>query len=138
MGITMDKNIAAILRKDTRTIGVRFDDNFGNSSKEYTYVSCAAVAVGDTVVVPSGSDDEFKLATVSRVDEDLEIEPNATVRYKWVVGKIDFDSYNQNIERNREIERQLSSVYRAHARQAYAQQFLAGVSPEVIELINGK
>lgn len=134
----MDKNIAAILRQDTRTIGVRFDESYGSSSKAYTYVTSVPLEVGDTVVVPSGSDDNFKLATVCRVDNDLEIEPNSSIRYKWIVSKVDFDSHSKNMERNKEIERQLATAYRANARQAYAQQFLVGASPEVMALINGQ
>lgn len=134
----MDKNIAAILRQDARTIGVQFDDGFGQKSKAYTYVTSVPVAVNDTVVVPSGSEDNFKLATVCRVDSDLEIEPNSSTRFKWIVGKVDFDAYANNMERNKEIERHLATAYRANARQAYAQQFLAGASPEVVALINGQ
>jgi hypothetical protein len=133
----MDKNIAAILREDTKTIGVAFNDN-GYDSKAYTYVANFAIEVGDTVVVPSGSDDNFKLASVVRVDDDLEIEPNSNVRYKWAVGKVDFESHFKNMERNKEIERQLATAYRSNARQAYAQQFLVGASPEVIALVKGK
>jgi hypothetical protein len=132
----MDKNIAAILREDTKTIGVTFSEN-GFASKTYTYVANFPVDVGDTVVVPSGSDDNFKLATVSRVDVDLEIEPSSSIRYKWAVSKVDFDSYTKNMERNKEIERQLATAYRSSARQAYAQQFLIGASPEVIALVKG-
>ena len=134
----MDKNIAAILRQDARTIGVQFTDNLGSISKAYTYVSSVPVEVGDTVVVPSGSEDNFKLATVCRVDDDLEIEPNSSTRFKWIVGKVDFNAYSKNMERNKEIERQLSTAYRANARQAYVQQFLAGASQEVMALINGQ
>jgi hypothetical protein len=134
----MDKNIAAILRKDTKTVGVTFDDTVNGRSKAYTYVTHLDLAVGDTVIVPAGQDEYYKMATIARVDDDLEIEPNATTYYRWVVCKVDFNAHFQNMERNREIERQLATAYRTNARQAYAQQFLSGASPEVIALINGK
>lgn len=134
----MDKNIAAILRQDTKTIGVVFGDGF-NQTKAYTYVTSeSGIEVGDTVIVPSGSDDNYKLATVSRVDDDLEIEPNSTVAYRWIVCKVSFDSYANNLARNREIEKKLAGAYRTNARQAYAQQFLVGASEDVIALVNGK
>jgi hypothetical protein len=134
----MDKNIAAILRQDTKTIGVVFGDGF-NQTKAYTYVSSeSGIEVGDTVIVPNGSDDNYKLATVVRVDEDLEIEPNSSVAYRWIVCKVNFDNYANNLSRNKEIEKKLAGAYRTNARQAYAQQFLVGASEDVMALVNGK
>jgi hypothetical protein len=132
----MDKNIAAILREDARTIGVTFGDEFAGS-KSYTYITDIALEVGDTVIVPSGSDDRFKMATVDRVDDDLEIQPNANMKYRWIAGKVDFAAYQRNMERNAEIEKLIAKTYRTNARQAYAQQFLVGAAPEVVALVKG-
>ena len=134
----MDKNIAAILREDTKTVKVTFSDNFdGVRSRPYTYVSSIALEVGDTVIVASGSESNYKMATVYSVDDDLEIEPNSTTKYKWIVAKVDFAAYERNMARNAEIEKLLAQTYRANARQAYAQQFLIGAAPEVMALVKG-
>jgi len=50
----MDKNIAAILREDTKTCRVVFKDG-GNTSSEYTYITHLDVKEDDYVVVPTGS-----------------------------------------------------------------------------------
>lgn len=135
----MDKNIAAILREDTKTIAVKFtDDNGFSQSNAYTYITHLDLAVGDWVVVPSGPKDMLKICEVVAVDDDLEIEPNSDLKYKWVVDVIDVKAARENRDRNKEIESMLASTYRVNARQAYAQQFLSGADPKVLALVKGK
>lgn len=135
----MDKNIAAILREDAKTIVVKFtDDNGFTQSNAYTYITHLNLAVGDWVVVPSGPKDILKICEVVIVDDDLEIEPNSDLKYKWVVDVIDVKAARENRDRNKEIESMLASTYRVNARQAYAQQFLSGADPKVLALVKGK
>jgi hypothetical protein len=134
----MDKNIAAILREDTRTVGVAFLSPLGEPSRTYRYITDLQLEVGDTVVVPAGGDDEWKIGEVMAVDSDLEIEPNATMKFKWVVDKIDLKRHRLNMERNEEIEKRLAKTYRSHARQAYASQFLLNADPDVVALVKGE
>lgn len=135
----MDKNIAAILREDTKTISVQFVNGEGmTSSRAYTYVTHLDVRAGDYVVVPTGNNNLWKIGEVLGVDEDLNIEPNADVKYKWVVCVIDSEAWRENHKRNQEIEKMLAASYRVNARQAYAQQFLSNADPKVIELVKGK
>lgn len=135
----MDKNIAAILREDTKTISVQFVNDVGMTSpRNYTYITHLDVAVGDFVVVPSGGNDFWKICEVVEVHEELEIEPNADIKYKWVIDVIDKQAANENNSRNKEIEGMLASSYRMNARQAYAQQFLSNADPKVLALVKGK
>jgi hypothetical protein len=133
----MDKNIAAILREDTKTCKVVFKDA-GSTSSQYTYISHLNVKVDDWVVVITGSANILKVAQVVEVDDDLEIEPNSDIKYKWVVDIIDIEAAYANKARNVEIEKMLATTYRSHARQAYAAQFLTGADPKVLELVKGK
>lgn len=134
----MDKNIAAILREDTKTISVQFINGEGmTSSRNYTYITHLNVAVGDFVVVPSGGGDIWKICEVTEVHDDLNIEPNSDVKFKWVIDVIDAQSARENHARNKEIEGMLAASYRVNARQAYAQQFLSGADPKVIALVKG-
>jgi hypothetical protein len=134
----MDKNIAAILREDTKTISVQFSNENGMpSSRNYTYITHLNVKVGDFVVVPSGGNDLWKICEVMSVDEELDIEPNADIKYKWVVDVIDKDAAHANQQRNKEIENMLAQSYHRNARQAYAQQFLTGADPRVLALVKG-
>jgi hypothetical protein len=132
----MDKNIAAILREDTKTCKVVFKDG-GNTSSEYTYITHLDVKVDDWVVVQTGNNATLKVAQIAGVDDDLEIEPNSDMKFKWIIDVIDLETARANLARNQEIEKMLASTYRTHARQAYAAQFLNGADPKVIELVKG-
>ena len=134
----MDKNIAAILREDTKTISVQFINGEGmTSSRNYTYITHLNVNVGDFVVVPSGGSDIWKICEVTEVHDDLNIEPNSDIKFKWVVDVINAEAARENQARNKEIEGMLAASYRVNARQAYAQQFLSGADPKVLALVKG-
>lgn len=134
----MDKNIAAILREDTKTISVQFINENGATSRNYTYITHLDVVVGDFVVVPSGGHDMWKICEVTEVHEELNIEPNSDIKYKWVVDVINAQAARDNQARNKEIESMLAASYRVNARQAYAQQFLSGADPKVLALVKGE
>jgi len=133
----MDKNIAAILREDTKTISVQFLNDNGVASRDYTYITHLDVVVGDFVVVPSGANETWKICEVTEVHEDFCIEPNSDIKYKWVVDVIDAKSARENQQRNKEIESMLAASYRTNARQAYAHQFLSNADPKVLALVKG-
>lgn len=145
-----EKNIAALLREDTRTVQVSFgagrladdvdeiDTGLGPpltkaqrsypkapDAKTYTYVTNLALTVGDTVVVEAG--DTLRLAAVRRVDDNVAIEPNDPVRYKWVVQKVDFTEHTANEARNAEIDTAVAEAYKANLRKSFAQQILSGL-----------
>jgi hypothetical protein len=140
----MDKNIAALLREDTRTVGVVFDqiikdfDDFDDEpaakprqplkpagAKDYTYVTNLPLAVGDTVVVEARG--LLTLAWVRRVDDDVKIEPNSDTTFKWVIAQVDLAGHTDNLRRNEEIERTVAEAYRHNMRRSFAQQILSGV-----------
>jgi hypothetical protein len=133
----MDKNIAAILREDTKTIKVQFNSENGTTSRDYTYVTHLNVHIGSFVIVPTGNFDLWKIAEVVGVDDELNIEPNAEIKYKWVVDVVNTQSAKENQQRNKEIENMLAQSYHRNARQAYAQQFLSGADAKVLALVKG-
>ena len=141
----MDKNIAALLREDARTVHVSFDqlaEDFDDedtqpktawtssrpkspSAKTYTYVTNLPLQIGDTVVVEAQG--KINLAFIRRVDEDVKIEPNSSTTYRWVIAKVDTTGHEANIERNKAIEQAVSDAYRNNLRRSFAQQILSGV-----------
>lgn len=133
----MDKNIAAILRENTKTVHVMLHVGKGDDPviKTYTYVTTLDLEPSDLVVIDANG--ICRVAEVMRVDNDLEIEPNSSIKYKWVIAKVDTKAYNADMVRNTEIERRLAGVYRKNARAAYAQQFLEGVDAETVALVKG-
>jgi hypothetical protein len=134
----MDKNIAAILREDAKTISVSFPDESGFASdRHYTYITHIDMQVGDYVVVPTGKSEVWKICKVEKIHDELQIEPNSETKYKWVIDVINVKAAMENIERNKEIENVLAQTYHRNARQAYAQQFLSGADPKVLALVKG-
>lgn len=134
----MDKNIAAILREDAKTISVQFSNSKGAANGiAYTYITHLDVKVGDFVVVPVGHENELKVCEVTELHEDFQIEPNSETKYKWVIDVVDIEAARENQKRNKEIESMLAASYRANARQAYAHQFLANADPRVLALVKG-
>lgn len=120
----MDKNIAAILRKETKTIGVVFEPDV----KQYTYVTDLDVKVGDYVVVDAR--EELKVCKVARVDSDLEIEPNSNTKFKWVVDVVDMAQHEANASKNKELEQTLAKAYRSNTRRAFADSILANLTED--------
>ena len=125
----MDKNIAALIREDAKTVQVSFNPGAG-TAKTYTYITDLPVAVGDYLVVDVSG--EFKVVCVSFVDEDLSIEPNADIKYKWVVAKIDLDYHNRNQQKNAEIEKLLKTAYVSNIRHAFRSQLLGSVDTAIV------
>ena len=144
----MDKNIAALLREDAKTVHVTFDVDVSFSYpveddldevfpaaqpkgykaapvKVKTYVTHFDVRPGDVLVVPAAG--QIKLVTVQRVDNEVKVEPNSPTQYNWVISKVDMVAHNANETRNIEIETAVADAYRNNLRKSFAQQILAGV-----------
>ena len=122
---TMDQNIAAILREDTTTVEVA-----APSGKLFTYVTNLQLKVNDMVVVPFGTEDRLTVVPVASVHDELRIEPNSEIQYKWVVQVVDMTEYNVNLEKNALIEKTMSTTYQKTARAAFRQSTLQCVSDE--------
>lgn len=134
----MDKNIAALVREDIFTIGVRFPQNDSGSRaafnyegqifsvKEYTYVcDIAGVKVGDTVVVLANGC--LNLATVFTVHDGVDIEPNADRKYSWVVDKLDVERFEASMAVNKEIEETVGKAYQKNIKQQFRNVIMAGL-----------
>ena len=85
------------MREDSFTIGVRFPLEHGNkilSEKEYTYVcDIKEVVVGSTVLVKANG--RPTIAYVTRVDDGVCIEPGQTIKYSWVIDRVDQEEYEK-------------------------------------------
>ena len=142
----MEKNLAAFLREDTKTVGVRFiKDTFSQdtqnyqmtllgtenveayslSNKEYTYITDLPLEVEDHVVV--FVHDAPKVAIVTRVDDVVNIAPKDNVEYKWIAARIDYTKYKENCQKNRQIAEFVSSSYRKNVKEQFREIVLAGL-----------
>lgn len=126
----MDKNLAALLRADAKTLTVRFMADFENGtrkSKPYTYVSHLPLAKGDGVVVDASG--RTVVAVVETIDDEVKIEPGCDTEYKWVIGKIDMAAHEANEKRNAEIVAEAAVIVRENMRKSFASQVLGAASP---------
>lgn len=138
-----EKNIAALVREDTYTIKVRFFQEFDNkplahehvtllgeelrpSRTAYTYVSSIPdIKVNDYVVVYAQG--VPKLVIVTEVSTSVEIELNDTKKYSWVVCKVDFGLYMQEMAKNMVIENTVSKAYKNNVRRQFKNMILANL-----------
>lgn len=142
----MEKNIAAFLRTNTRTILVRFfKDSYQDmkelktllgqdgiaspkfSERAYLYVTDMDLQVGDFVVVEALTIP--KVAVVVAVHDDVQIEPEACIEYKWVVAKIDIEAHKKNTQRNEEIKTQAHRAYRKGLSDRFRELVLNSCTP---------
>ena len=130
----MEKNLAAFLREDTKTVGVRFiKDTFSTSTeyqmtlvgtenvdwyalsnKEYTYITDLPLEVEDHVIV--FVHEAPKVAIVTRVDEAVNIAPKDNVEYKWIACRVDYSQYKENCQKNKQIAEFMSTSYRKNVK----------------------
>lgn len=132
----MDKNIAALLREDARTVHVSyfstrqdkvgFGVNPAPDAKHYTYVTHFPLVKDDKVVVMAGG--QIMLAQVMHVDDEVKIDPNDSTRYAWVIAKVDMEAHEANMARNRAIEESVADAYRLSLRRSFAEQVLGNLS----------
>jgi hypothetical protein len=71
-----------------------------------------------------------KIAMVMIVDEEVDIQPNDKIAYKWVVAKVDFTSYLENMKKNSTIQRTVSKAYKKNTRKQFASLLLAELPEE--------
>jgi hypothetical protein len=147
----MDKNVAALLRNDTKTVAVRFyndrdersysreqkislnlgmqigdEQELGN--KSYTYVTNLSFEVGELAVVfVSGIP---KVVKVVEVHPSCQIEPNENIKYKWITARVDLDEAVENERKNTEIETVIAKSYKRNLKSQFKSLLLADVTPE--------
>jgi hypothetical protein len=143
----MDKNIATFLREDTKTVGVNFiqesfeknkdgysaksllgDGEYRLSQKEYTYVTDLDLEPGDLVVVFAQG--VPKVVLVASVHEELAIQPNEDIEYKWIVCKIDMEAYKKNLFMNGEITRTVGSSYKKNIRRQFQAMLMTEIDSD--------
>ena len=155
-----EKNIAALVREDTKTIGVRFYQGerdyktssqtaqrvdivdivdldtlvSGLSPKEYTYVTHLDFKIGELAIVKAVG--ELKVAYVSRVDEGCEIEPNLNMKFSWVVDRVNQDEYENQMNINKQLEDTVNKAYKQNVKNQFRSLVLGSIDSEAAAKIN--
>ena len=151
----MDKNVAALLRNDAKTVGVRFflqkdQEAYANSQRSkslslgtmpeeelspetYTYVTNENFEPGDLAMVFVSQIP--KVVRVTEVHPACQIEPDSSMQYKWIAAKIDLGSYLLNMSKNAEIEDVIAKSYKRSLKSQFKSLMLADVAPEDQQLL---
>ena len=122
----MEKNLAALIRDDAKTIKVQF----GQTGKVYTYVTHLDVKIGDHVVVPTSDENRYSVAEVKAIDDKCNIDQGSDLEYKWVIHVFNLEDHLLNEARNRQIEELVADATRTSMRRTFLENILAGVEPE--------
>ena len=96
------------LYENLNAVQVVFNSHRNEVGKEYTYKTFESLEIGDLCVVDSPSDG-LVIVKVVGVDSSLLEED---YKFKWVVAKIDLDSYNKLVENEAEAVETLSRKIR--------------------------
>lgn len=106
-------NIVFLINDDIRAIRGQYDQ--GEKPSLFKTLD-QTIAVGDMVVVQSGTRFNMTVVKVTEVDVDLDYDANAEV--KWVVQKIDTVGFDATIERENEA---IAAVQAAERRRKKAE-----------------
>lgn len=126
----MERNIAALLREDARTVQVTFrvtepDDD---AHKLYTYITHLPCKPGDLAVADVSG--HFRVVRIVSCDDGVALEPGDTVNYNWLISIIDLDAAKANADRNAQIESMVAEAYKTNLRRSFSQQILSGLTDD--------
>lgn len=118
------------------TINLPFDPVAVGAQTGYTYLMPYAMdlRVGDAVVVPVTSGG-FKIGQVIAVDAQPGLNLDAPFQYKWVVGKVDFQAYNERLMMEDRIGAKVQDLERENLRKNLVAGLMESMGSEAVGLI---
>lgn len=149
-----EKNIAALLDKAAYTIRVQYQHSDGEQTYTYICnlpdISTGDFVVVPTTLKESAykpekvyySRDELvtaqlakdarrilkgqrlSIARVVDIDEHVDIQPDDSIEYKWVVSKVDLSAYDALLARNKDITDAVQTAYQRNIRKSFAERIL--------------
>lgn len=124
----MERNIAALLREDARTVQVTFrvSEPEDAAHKNYTYITHLPCKPGDLAVADVSG--HLKVVRIVSCDEGVSLEPGDSIKYNWLVDIVDSAAAAANAERNAAIETAVADAYKNNLRRSFAQQIMSGLS----------
>lgn len=116
--VRINNAVPKVYVTEQRQAGKGYAVSPDRTGRRYTYITdMRDLTVGDTVVVPVKA--SIGLAFIVSVDEDVDIEPDDDVEYRWVVAKVDMKPYQENMRRNAEINALLAKAKKQNMRDAF-------------------
>lgn len=136
-------HLVSLLQEGYTTIGVifaatqpqDFDDSApwnGNRPPQgqlpraqvYTYKCHFECVPGDLVILPPSSEGKLpSIGTVVRVDDEPELNFEAGIEYKWAVGRVMLDAYNDILAREKNLIKMLRENEKKTQRQKLLESY---------------
>ena len=118
------------------TVNLPFDPVAVGAQTGYTYLMPYAMdlRVGDAVVVPV-TGNGFKIGQVIAVDAQPDLNLDAPFQYKWVVGKVDFQAYNERLMMEDRIGAKVQDLERENLRKNLVAGLMESMGSEAVGLI---
>lgn len=123
------KHMSALLRDDITTVAVNFMSDIakremaeGIASYTFKVLRSDAAAMKDAVVVVE-TQNGMRLAQVSEVHDEPQIDPDFDGDYRWVVQVVDMGRYRKIIEHEREMDKVMLSTEREVKKRSVVQMY---------------
>lgn len=115
-----------LVREDVRAIAVSYEvDKDGKGVRPFTTFKTAdqTVAVGDYVIVPTGTRHDMTVCRVEQVD--IEVDLHSTAQVQWLVGIVDRTAYDAVVEAEERAIEAIKSAEKRRAREELAAKLIA-------------
>jgi hypothetical protein len=89
--------------------------------------------VDSTMLLEAGI--RMSVAVITRVDQEVVIQPDDNTEYSWVISSLAVDNYWLTKQRNAEVVALVQEAYTKNLRRTFAQQILSGLSDETASRI---
>lgn len=108
-------SIAELFRNDFIVLAVTFDETYPHFNKQYFFKAPLGqdFSVGEQLVVQVQADSPtFKVVTIRRILRPEDVEFDAAINYKWIVGPLDtlLKQKRENEEKDARIRRAFALV----------------------------
>jgi hypothetical protein len=69
-------------------------------------------------------EDRISVAQVVSIDDGVDIEPDSSIEFKWVIQKLNLTPYFQLLDRNKQLQATVADAYKRNLRKSFAERIL--------------
>ena len=130
--------LAALLNENVKAVGVQFSGYAPETI--YAYKTTLDLNIGDIVVVPSLSKqtDEIKYSVAEVVTFDVEIDHESRLTYRWVVDRVNFDMYDDTINKEEDMIETVKVAEREKKKKTIAETLMEHLPADITQIAFGK
>lgn len=145
------RHLISLLQEHYTTVKCEFQVGSRCYTFKVSRETAATLKEGDLVVVAASENSSnstfgYAIVRVKEIDNEPDIDLDANYAYKWIVQKIDLDSYNAQVLREKELTKKLQHLERISQRERIVKQMESTMLPggegqkllnSIVEEING-